>query len=76
MKLLECYEPENKQNKIATVLLYMITEAQYTEKKAKENELPPVSLHGSLILQDLLKFKKPIKVRYTYKLLNIIYFIN
>ncbi len=54
MKCLQC---SNAQEKFAALLVRMVTREAWSEEKSF-----PVHLHGSLMLQELLKFSKPIKV--------------
>nr|XP_045601865.1 nucleolar protein 9-like isoform X1 [Procambarus clarkii] len=61
MQLLGCWEPERLQVQFASLLLRMLPYEEYQAKQSESN-LPPVSLHGSLTLQELLNFNKPIKV--------------
>jgi len=59
MSLFSCYEPESKQLKFVPCLLQM-KPFDRLESKGK------ISLHGSLIVQQLLQFSKPIRVRVSY----------
>ncbi|KAK8743793.1 hypothetical protein OTU49_001271 [Cherax quadricarinatus] len=61
MQILGCWEPETLQKQFAPLLLRMLTYEDYQARQSEHN-LPPVSLHGALILQELLNFRKPIKV--------------
>ena len=54
IKVLHCNE---KQEMLAPLLAHLVTLESWSE-----GELPPVHLHGSLALQQLLLFTKPIKV--------------
>merc|ERR1719278_2241227 len=54
MKVLHCSE---KQEMVAPLLAHLVTLESWSE-----GEHPPVHLHGSLALQQLLLFTKPIKV--------------
>ena len=63
MKSLHCYEPPQHQLKFVTLLAYLSTRESYEETKGSpETPQLSVSLHGSLIIQELLNFNKPIKV--------------
>ncbi|XP_066949618.1 nucleolar protein 9 isoform X1 [Macrobrachium rosenbergii] len=59
--LLRCYEPQDRQLKTAPCLLWFLNYDEY-QKKAAAGQLPSVSLHGSLILQDFLNFIRTIKI--------------
>ncbi|KAK7072909.1 hypothetical protein SK128_011242 [Halocaridina rubra] len=61
MKLLECYEPQDRQVAAAACLLWLLQFDDYQEKQSS-GELPSVSLHGSLILQQFLQYNKTIKI--------------
>ena len=63
MKSLHCYEPPQHQLKFVTLLAYLSTRESYEETKGSpETPQLSVSLHGSLIIQEVLNFNKPIKV--------------
>ena len=62
MNTFECQDSEQKQQMICPLLMYMVPESLYCQLK-NEGKLPRISLHGSLIIQELLHFQKPIKVR-------------
>lgn len=57
MNHLNCSEPKEAQILVSTLTIFMKKREQYDENK--ENA---VHLHGSLLLQNMLKFNKPIKV--------------
>ncbi|KAG0725420.1 Nucleolar protein 9 [Chionoecetes opilio] len=59
--LLECSEPGKPQEAFALLLLRMVTFPKYRAGQ-EQGSLPPVSLQGALALQELLNFRKPIKV--------------
>lgn len=59
--LLECSEPGKPQEIFALLVLRMLPYPEYQARHDQGN-LPPVSLQGALALQELLNFKKPIKV--------------
>ena len=61
MKSFHCYEPSTRQEKVAPLLVHMLT-YEVLEAKAEDDAPPPVHLHGSLLLQEMLAFNKPIKV--------------
>jgi len=60
MKALHCYEPQQHQEKLIQLVARIVTREMFEEK---EKNTVPVHLHGSLILQEVLHFNKPIKVR-------------
>lgn len=76
MKSLHCYEPSQTQTMLAPLLIHMQTLETFKQDSSQEVVPPPaptkggaatpfvstVHIHGSLILQELLKFNKPIKV--------------
>ena len=64
MKSLHCYEPSQHQMKIAPLLAYLSTKEAHDEgtQNADNSASLHVNLHGSLILQEMLHFSKPIKV--------------
>ncbi|KAJ9593168.1 hypothetical protein L9F63_015265 [Diploptera punctata] len=57
MKALHCFEPSERQSQFAVLTLCLRTHEQQVD-----SEKLYVQLHGSLILQILLNFSKPIKV--------------
>nr|CAD7424786.1 unnamed protein product [Timema monikensis] len=59
MKALHCWEPAQQQLMFVPLLVRLVTMETY-----KQNKDSPlfVQLHGSLLLQSMLHFKKPIKV--------------
>nr|CAD7413037.1 unnamed protein product [Timema poppensis] len=59
MKALHCWEPAQQQLMFVPLLVRLVTMETY-----KQNKDSPlfVQLHGSLLLQSMLQFKKPIKV--------------
>nr|CAD7587749.1 unnamed protein product [Timema genevievae] len=59
MKALHCWEPPQQQLLFVPLLVRLVT--METFKQNKDSPLF-VQLHGSLILQSMLHFKKPIKV--------------
>lgn len=69
MKALHCHDPSNNQVKLANLLIHMKTLETFEEEaSAPKEEVPKntpftstVHIHGSLILQELLNFNKPIK---------------
>ncbi|XP_071550706.1 LOW QUALITY PROTEIN: nucleolar protein 9 [Panulirus ornatus] len=61
MQLLQCWEPERLQIHLVPLLLWMLPFDAY-ETQRSEGKLPPVSLQGTLTIQELLCFEKPIKV--------------
>ncbi len=58
MRTLHCYEPSHHQPKLVPLLVRLATR----ESSEGDDEGVSVHLHGSLILQELLSFNKPIKV--------------
>ena len=64
MKSLHCYEPSPNQLKLVPLLVHLSTKEIYDEacQNADNSMQLNVNLHGSLILQELLHFNKPIKV--------------
>lgn len=56
MNILQCREPEEKTLKFAPLVLYMIPYEDFQHGTVK------INLHGSLIVQEMLQFNKPIKV--------------
>ena len=69
MKSLHCYEHSTNQVKLTPLLVQMQTLEIFEQeaaapKEATSKDTPftsKVHIHGSLILQELLKFNKPIK---------------
>ena len=59
MKALHCYEPSQHQEKSAPLLIFLQTKEAYEEA---DRETLAISLHGALILQEIFKFNKPIKI--------------
>ncbi|XP_068213690.1 nucleolar protein 9 isoform X2 [Palaemon carinicauda] len=60
-QLLRCYEPQERQLSTAPCLLWFLNYDEY-KKRASAGQLPSVSLHGALILQDFLNFIRTIKI--------------
>ena len=58
MKSLHCYDPASLQLKLVPLTIRLTTKEALDESA----EGFPYHLHGSLILQELLNFNKPIKV--------------
>jgi len=58
MKALHCYE---HQNHLATLLARMVTREMYEEEKGDKEKFP-IHMQGSLILQEMIHFQKPIKI--------------
>ncbi|KAL1115354.1 hypothetical protein AAG570_007384 [Ranatra chinensis] len=70
-KAFDCWEPEPRQNHFAVCVLRMKPYGEVTKSAAVESgdnvednnrTKPSVNIHGSLIVQAMLRFKKPIKV--------------
>lgn len=59
--VLHCSKPEERQSRMVVYVSRLNTFEQF-ERLQKENPNPPLNLHGSLILQAMLRFNKPIKV--------------
>ncbi len=59
MRSLHCYEPSQRQTQLCPLLARMTTREALEEKGADEFS---IHIHGSLILQELMAFNKPIKV--------------
>ncbi|XP_044746447.1 nucleolar protein 9 [Coccinella septempunctata] len=64
LKSLNCLEPESKQSSIVICLARMKTFEENTSSSLSNEELQKtrLNLHGTLILQILLEFNKPIKI--------------
>ena len=58
MQSLHCYDPSSLQTKLVPLLVRMTAKEALEEAEAEV----PIHIHGSLILQELLNFNKPIKV--------------
>lgn len=58
MNYLQCNEPKEHQILLSPLTIFMKKREQYDESTDKN-----VHLHGSLLIQNMLKFNKPIKVR-------------
>lgn len=58
MRSLGCYEPSQNQIHIVPLLIQMMAKDNYNIQEQNFN----VNLHGSLILQELFSFNKPIKL--------------
>lgn len=56
---------EETENGVTVLLLLGLKVSENFDNSCKE---PPIHLHGSMIVQNLLKFNKPIKVIYLFKL--------
>ncbi|XP_071448879.1 nucleolar protein 9 [Hetaerina americana] len=61
MKALDCYQPEGRQVQFVPLCLQMVAFKGDESKEATRDKLQ-VNLHGSLIIQAMLHFNKPIKV--------------
>lgn len=59
MKALHCFEPEEKQNKF---ILCACKFSKYENLQDMNLEKEKLNLHGTLIVQLLLDFNKPIKI--------------
>lgn len=57
MNYTQCVEPQENQALVSLLTIYMKKRIEYAD-----GEEYSVSLHGSLLLQNMLKFNKPIKV--------------
>lgn len=71
MKALNCLEPAERRSLVVPLSLRLCTYEEYKSKEESTANTPVakdgvkksfVNLHGSLIVQTLLSFKKPIKV--------------
>lgn len=64
MKCFNCSEPESRQSSIAICLARMKTFEEITSSSLSNEDLQKskLNLHGTLILQILLEFNKPIKI--------------
>jgi len=64
MKSLHCFDPPQCQLKVATLLAYLSTKESFEEasQNTESSQQVSVNLHGTLILQELLHFNKPIKI--------------
>jgi len=62
LRLLQCQEPESRQILLVPLLLRFLNFDTYNEKKASSAAMPGISLHGALIIQEIMNFNKPIKV--------------
>ena len=64
MKSLHCFDPPQNQLKFATLLAYLSTKESYDEayQGSEASTHISVNLHGTLIIQELLHFNKPIKI--------------
>lgn len=67
MKYLDCNEPKDSQILVSPLTVFMKRKSEY-----EFCETNSVQLHGSLLIQNMLKFNKPIKV--TFLLLDFITF--
>lgn len=61
MKILHCEDDSMKQVQIARLTASLVT-FEKLEQAKKEKQIVPLQLHGSLIVQLMLNFKKPIKI--------------
>ncbi|XP_014211989.1 nucleolar protein 9 [Copidosoma floridanum] len=63
-KILHCEEPKDRQTLIVPLVVTLKTFDEYDSFKSKDDSKSkvPLNLHGSLILQSILNFNKPIKV--------------
>lgn len=62
MKALNCLEPEDRQNHLV-VCVSRLKSFEDSQKMSTENlEKEKLKLHGTLILQVVLDFNKPIKI--------------
>ena len=64
MKSLHCFDPPQNQLKFGTLLVYLSTKESYEEasQDSESSKQISVNLHGTLIIQELLYFNKPIKI--------------
>ncbi|CAL4101507.1 unnamed protein product, partial [Meganyctiphanes norvegica] len=62
VRLLQCHEPDSRQILVVPMLLRFLNYDTYHQKKSAIEGMPAISLHGTLIIQEVMKFNKPIKV--------------
>ena len=64
MKSLHCFDPPQYQLKVANLLAYLSTRESYEDaSQNSDNSMQlSVNLHGTLVIQELLNFNKPIKI--------------
>lgn len=62
MKALECFEPEEKQNKFAICLGKFYSYENLSKINLQNLEKEKLNLHGTLLIQAILNFNKPIKM--------------
>lgn len=61
MQALNCFEPEERQNHLVLCLSRLIPYEKNCEMSNENLQKEKLNLHGTLILQLLLEFNKPIK---------------
>jgi nucleolar protein 9 len=62
MKSLDCFDPEERQNDFVLCLSKFTTFEKYKMESQENLQKDKLNLHGTLILQLLLEFNKPIKI--------------
>ncbi|XP_057660599.1 nucleolar protein 9 [Diorhabda carinulata] len=62
MKALDCFEPEERQNSLILCLCRFTTYENNLKKAIENLQKEKLNLHGTLILQKLLDYNKPIKI--------------
>lgn len=62
MQALNCYEPTEKQNDFVLCMSRLVTYERNKEIANENLHKEKLNLHGTLILQLMLEFNKPIKI--------------
>lgn len=62
MKAFNCYDPESKQNSFVLCLCRLKTFEECEKISNDDIQKQKLNLHGTLILQELLDYNKPIKI--------------
>ncbi|KAB0804765.1 hypothetical protein PPYR_01735 [Photinus pyralis] len=62
MKVYECYEPESRQLSIVLCLCKNLKYDDLNDRKGEDLQSAKLNLHGTLMVQLMLEFNKPIKI--------------
>ncbi|KAL7298444.1 hypothetical protein TKK_0008232 [Trichogramma kaykai] len=62
MKLLDCDQPKERENLIVPLLMRFSKFEKYSSLSEDAKSKLPMNLHGSLCIQSMLEFNKPIKI--------------
>lgn len=62
MKAFNCYEPEERQNSIVICACRFVYYEELAQETTVDLQKAKLNLHGTLIIQLVLEFNKPIKI--------------